>query len=355
MASAGVAAAVRTAAEALRTAGERLWRAVDTKVDAVVAVQKAAPADWSAAAATVISGAGDRASAAELVDKAVKPFVDSTVRTEWLSAVHTAMAAVTDAYQRATAEIGGEAHPVFEVAGELGPAARSVDPGRRAVGRPGRRTRTDIGPAGADHAVGVGATDHDATVARHAWVAAGRWSAACGQCTGEIRRCHRCRRCRRCRLRGRWARRCPTSAAVSRDWVASSPIRSADCSAVAREPSVPTRRSCATSWATSRWTSRTTTSPMLTSPMTIRRDDDESDDEAPDDDVTEEPSGDAASDGAAAQQPDEGEVAPAPTPPPPPAEPLPPAEPPPAESVAGEQTPCEIAADEVPQVGDPPR
>ena len=51
----------------------------------------------------------------------------------------------------------------------------------------------------------------------------------------------------------------------------------------------------------------------------------------------------------AAEEPQpEAAAPPAPTPPPPPAEPLPP--PPPVE----ERTPCDIASDEVPQVGPPP-
>lgn len=54
-----------------------------------------------------------------------------------------------------------------------------------------------------------------------------------------------------------------------------------------------------------------------------------------------------AADGDAEPQADACDPAPAPTPAPPPAEPLPPAE------VVAESTPCEIAADEVPQVGEP--
>ena len=100
VASADVARAVRTAAEALRRVGEQVWRAVDTKVDKVVAVEKdvgAARAEWLAASATVISGVGDRAAASELVETAVKPFVDSRIRTDWLSAVQAASAAIADA------------------------------------------------------------------------------------------------------------------------------------------------------------------------------------------------------------------------------------------------------------------
>ena len=103
---------------------EELWRAVDAKVGAVVAVEdsaKADRADWLAAAETVTTGAGDRAAAAELVDQAVKPFVDNSISTEWLTAMRTAMSSIVDAYQRATTEIAGEHAPVFDVPGDLGP------------------------------------------------------------------------------------------------------------------------------------------------------------------------------------------------------------------------------------------
>lgn len=128
VAAAGVAAAVRTAADALRRLSEQLWQAVDAKVDAVVAVEAdvgAARADWLAASAAVISGVGDRAAGAELVDSAVKPFVDSRIRTDWLSAVQSAGAAVADAYQGATAEIRAGSHARFEIPGDLGPTPPS--------------------------------------------------------------------------------------------------------------------------------------------------------------------------------------------------------------------------------------
>ncbi|RZT18692.1 hypothetical protein EV589_2952 [Mycobacterium sp. BK558] len=138
VAAAGVAAAVRTAAEALRRLSEQLWQAVDAKVDAVVAVEAdvgAARADWLAASAAVISGVGDRAAAAELVDSAVKPFVDSRIRTDWLSAVQSGGAAVADAYQGATAEIRAGSHARFEIPGDLGPTPPS--PMHREIPAPG--------------------------------------------------------------------------------------------------------------------------------------------------------------------------------------------------------------------------
>ena len=64
-----------------------------------------------AAAQTVTTGAGDRAAASELVDQEVKPFVDNEIRSEWLTAMRSAMAAVADAYDAAVAELTSEEAP----------------------------------------------------------------------------------------------------------------------------------------------------------------------------------------------------------------------------------------------------
>jgi hypothetical protein len=124
-ASAAAAAAVRTAADALRALRDRLWQAVDEKVAAVIAIEDRGAAqrgEWLAAAHTVMTGAGDRAAASELIDQQVKPFVDNDIRADWLTVMRAAMAAVTDAYDAATAELTAERVAVFDVPGDLGPS-----------------------------------------------------------------------------------------------------------------------------------------------------------------------------------------------------------------------------------------
>lgn len=124
-ASAGVAAAVQTAAEALVALREELWRAVCAKVDTVVEIEaRAAGArdEWTAAAHTVTTGVGDRAAASELIDQAVKPFVHTAISSEWLAAMRTTVGSVTASYDRAIAEIVAESSPVFDIPGDFGPA-----------------------------------------------------------------------------------------------------------------------------------------------------------------------------------------------------------------------------------------
>jgi hypothetical protein len=123
-ASALAATAIRTAADALADLRDNLWQTVDTKVAKVLAIDdrvQARRADWLAAAQTVTTGAGDRAVASELVDQEIKPFIDSAIRAEWVSAMRAAMAAVTAAYDAATAELTSEGTAVFDVPGDLGP------------------------------------------------------------------------------------------------------------------------------------------------------------------------------------------------------------------------------------------
>lgn len=123
-ASAHAAAAVRTTANALADLRDRLWQAVDGKVATVLAIDdsvQARRADWLAASHTVNGGAGDRAVASELVDQEVKPFVDNVIGGQWLSAMHAAVEAIEAAYEAATAELASEPNAAFDVPGDLGP------------------------------------------------------------------------------------------------------------------------------------------------------------------------------------------------------------------------------------------
>ena len=122
-ASASVVAAVRTAAESLAALRDGLWRSIDGKVATTTAIgSRAERPDWLAAAQTVTTGAGDRATASELVDEEIKPFVDNDIRSEWLTAMRSAMAAVTKAYDAAAAELTSEVGAAFAIPGDLGPA-----------------------------------------------------------------------------------------------------------------------------------------------------------------------------------------------------------------------------------------
>ncbi|KQY04894.1 hypothetical protein ASD37_22610 [Mycobacterium sp. Root135] len=118
-----VSAAVRTAADAVAALRDALWQAVDAKVlatEAVDGTQQPRRAEWMAAAATVTTGVGDVAAASELIDLEVTPFVDLEVGAEWVAAMRQAAAAVDSAYGAAIARITAPV-AVFGVPGVLGP------------------------------------------------------------------------------------------------------------------------------------------------------------------------------------------------------------------------------------------
>ncbi|MUL77254.1 hypothetical protein [Mycolicibacterium sp. CBMA 226] len=99
-----VVAHLQRSAQALTTLRDDLWRAVDAKVDAVLRAdaQAAGQRDrWSAAARAVLAGAGDLAAASEVVDQQVKPFVVRVVAGDLVPALQDASDAVAAAYDSA--------------------------------------------------------------------------------------------------------------------------------------------------------------------------------------------------------------------------------------------------------------
>ncbi|OBA85488.1 hypothetical protein A5662_00135 [Mycobacteriaceae bacterium 1482268.1] len=120
------AEAVRTAVGALAALRDELWRAVDDKVAAAVAIddrREAQRTEWLTASHTVTTGAGDRAAASELIDQQVKPFVDNDIRADWLTAMQKAMAAVSAAFDAAASAMAGAPETPFDVPGDLGPVS----------------------------------------------------------------------------------------------------------------------------------------------------------------------------------------------------------------------------------------
>jgi uncharacterized protein YukE len=134
------AAAVRdglvTAAAALATLRDDLWRAVDTKVNAALDIDERPSAlrgEWLAAAHTVTTGAGDVPTASELVDQQVKPFVDNDIGAELLSEMRAGFDRVTAAFDAAIERLDASPAARFDVPGESGTpwqAAPTGSPGQ---------------------------------------------------------------------------------------------------------------------------------------------------------------------------------------------------------------------------------
>jgi hypothetical protein len=131
--SSAAVSAVRNAVGAFTTLRDELWHTVDEKVATAMSIddrRQAERPEWLAATHTVSTGAGDRAAASELVDQQVKPFVDNDIRSDWLAAMQAAMAAIAAAFDAATATLTAEPAAMFEVPGDLGPYSMPTPPSR---------------------------------------------------------------------------------------------------------------------------------------------------------------------------------------------------------------------------------
>ena len=125
---------LQRSAQALTTLRDELWRAVDAKVDAVLRTEARAAGhrdQWSAASRAVLAGAGDMSAASEIVDQQVKPFVLGAVSGDLMPALQDAADTVAAAYDSAVAAVtpAGLSFPVPVVLSpEWAPQAPSSPP-----------------------------------------------------------------------------------------------------------------------------------------------------------------------------------------------------------------------------------
>ncbi len=125
-AAAQLTARLRAAASGCAALRDELWRLVDAKVAVVLAVDERVSAhrsSWLAAAHAVNSGADDE-HAAEVVETQVMPYVDNDVRGEWVAALRSAQDGIAAAYGAAVAAAEPGAGVVFAIPGDLGPVVQ---------------------------------------------------------------------------------------------------------------------------------------------------------------------------------------------------------------------------------------
>lgn len=121
----------------------RLWQLVDAKVDSTQGIEaRGTRAEWLSAARTVTTGAGDRAAASEMVDLQVAPFVANDIALDWASAMRDTESAIRQAYRDAAAVIGSQAAVVFDRPGLPGPIPVAAEPDSAPA------ARASVAPAG---------------------------------------------------------------------------------------------------------------------------------------------------------------------------------------------------------------
>lgn len=136
-AGATVATELRAAAQRCESLRDNLWYLVDSKVATAVAIDDRTRPQrqaWLAAAATVTSGAGDRPSAEQVIREQVEPYVREDVRNDWLTTMRSTVDGVATSYDMVTDRMAAAPTARFEFPGDLGVGYQPVPP---TFGRPG--------------------------------------------------------------------------------------------------------------------------------------------------------------------------------------------------------------------------
>lgn len=127
-AASAVAVEVRAAAQRCESLRDNLWYLVDSKVAAAVAIDdrtRAQQPAWLAAAAAITSGVGDRTSAEDVVREQIQPYVDNEIRDDWLTTMRSTVDGVDTSYDMVIDRMAAAPPVRFEVPGDLEPGDQS--------------------------------------------------------------------------------------------------------------------------------------------------------------------------------------------------------------------------------------
>ncbi len=126
-----VATEVRAAAQRCESLRDNLWHLVDVKVATAIAIDDRTLAHrpaWLAAADTVTTGVGDRPTADGLVDQQIKPYVDNDIRNDWLTTMRSTQAGVATSYDMVTDRMAAASPTYFEIPEDLKPGRAPFQP-----------------------------------------------------------------------------------------------------------------------------------------------------------------------------------------------------------------------------------
>jgi hypothetical protein len=126
-----VATELRAAAQRCESLRDNLWYLVDSKVATAIAIDDRTQAQrptWLAAAAAVTTGVGDRPSAEELIRQQVNPYVDNEIRNDWLTVMRSTVAGVATSFDMVTDRMAAAPPARFEFPGDLGPGYQPFPP-----------------------------------------------------------------------------------------------------------------------------------------------------------------------------------------------------------------------------------
>jgi len=127
-----VANELRAAAQRCESLRDNLWYLLDSKAATAIAIDdRTVPlrSAWLAASDTVTTGAGDRPTAEDVVHQQIKPYVDNDIRNDWLEAMRSTLAGVVTSYDMVTDRMAAAPAAQFESPGDLGPGCQPLPPG----------------------------------------------------------------------------------------------------------------------------------------------------------------------------------------------------------------------------------
>ncbi|WP_319430856.1 hypothetical protein [Mycobacterium sp. RTGN5] len=122
-AGAAVARALHAAADAYEALRDGLGRLVDEKVGAAVSIDDRRAGErpvWLAAATTVSGGGAGREEAVGIVTQQITPYVEADIRTGWLTEMRSATTSVAAAYENALRELNAVPAAYFDIPGAFG-------------------------------------------------------------------------------------------------------------------------------------------------------------------------------------------------------------------------------------------
>jgi hypothetical protein len=126
-----VATEVRAAAQRCEALRDNLWFLLDSKVETAIAIDDRTESQrsaWLASAAAVTVGVGERPTAQEVVHQQIKPYVDNDIRNDWLTAMRSSLAGFAASYDMVTDRMAAAPAAYFEFPGDLGPGGQSLQP-----------------------------------------------------------------------------------------------------------------------------------------------------------------------------------------------------------------------------------
>ncbi len=126
-----VANELRAAAQRCESLRDNLWYLLDAKVATATAIDDRSAAQrsaWLAAADTVATGVGDRPTAEDTVHQQITPYVDNDIRNDWLNTMRSTVAGVATSYDMVTDRMAATPAAQFEFPGDLGPVWDTLPP-----------------------------------------------------------------------------------------------------------------------------------------------------------------------------------------------------------------------------------